>query len=172
MDFQLNKPYPKPRVTCKNIEYAKILLQDYAGESGEDSAIHLYMFQNLILREQYPQIANNLFYISVIEMHHLKLLGETIELLGVTPEYITYEANSDNKIYWTSKNINYTTSICDILKLDIEKESHAIKEYQAHYQAITDPYIRELLLRIIEDEKVHLEYFEKQLLALKKENMD
>lgn len=172
MDFQLGKPYPKPRVTCKNIEYAKILLQDYAGESGEDSAIHLYMFQNFILDKTYPQIANNLFHISVIEMHHLKLLGKTIELLGITPEYITYDSNTDEKTYWSSRNINYTTSIVNILKLDIEKESNAIKEYQAHYEIITDPYIRELLLRIIEDEKIHLDYFKKQLLVFQKENMD
>lgn len=172
MNFQLNKPYPKPRVTCKNTEYAKILLQDYAGENSEDSAVHLYIFQNLILNKSYPQIANDLFHISVIEMHHLKLLGETIRLLGISPEYITYDADSNKKIYWSSKNIHYTTSIIDILKLDIEKESNAIKEYQAHYQSITDPYIRELLLRIIEDEKVHLDYFKKQLLFLQKENMD
>ncbi len=172
MDFQFNKPYPKPEVICKNTEYAKILLQDYAGEYGEDSAIHLYMFQNLILSKQYPQIANNLFHISVIEMHHLKLLGKTIELLGITPEYITYDADSNKKIYWSSQNINYATSVIDILKLDIEKESHAIQEYQAHYQAIKDPYVRELLLRIIEDEKIHLDYFKKQLLALEMKNMD
>ncbi len=172
MDFQLNKPYPKPRVTCTNTEYAKILLQDYAGELSEDSAVHLYIFQNLILSKQYPEIANNLFHIAVTEMHHLKLLGETIELLGVSPEYVTYDTHFNEKIYWSSQNIDYKTSIIDILKLDIEKESHAIKEYQAHYQIITDPYIRELLLRIIEDEKIHLNYFKKQLFAIQKENMD
>lgn len=172
MDFQFHKSYPKPKVAGKNKEYAKILLQDYAGDSGEDSAIHLYMFQNLILNKEYPQIANNLFHISVIEMHHLKLLGEAIELLGITPEYVTYDADTDKKVYWSSSNIHYTTSIVDILKLDIEKESNAIKEYQAHYKAIADPYIKELLLRIIEDEKIHLEYFQKQLSTFEKENMD
>lgn len=172
MEFQFNKPYPKPKVMAKNIEFAKVLLQDYAGDSGEDSAVHLYLFQNLILSKKYPKIANNLFHISVIEMHHLKLLGETIELLGVTPEFITYDANSYKKVYWSSKNIDYSLSIKDILKLDIEKESNAIKEYQAHYEVITDPYIRELLLRIIEDEKIHLDYFQKQLSVFEKENMD
>lgn len=172
MNFQFNKPYPKPKVSAKNMEYAKILLQDYAGDSGEDSAVHLYLFQNLILSKKYPKIANNLFHISVIEMHHLKLLGETIELLGMTPEYVTYDADFDKKVYWSSQNINYVTSIVDILKLDIEKESGAIREYQAHYEAIMDPYIRELLLRIIEDEKIHLDYFQKQLSVFEKENMD
>lgn len=163
MDFELNKPYPKPQVEKPNVEFAKILLQDYAGEDGEDSAVHLYMYQNLVINQKYPKIANNLFHIAVVEMHHLKLLGKTIHLLGVLPEYVSYQSNDNKKIYWTSKYIKYDTSIVNILKLDIEKESEAIKTYQAHYELISDRYIRDLLLRIIEDEKIHLSYFEKQL---------
>ncbi len=49
MEFQSKKLYPIPRVQTKNSEYTKLLLQDYAGETSEDSAIHLYTFQSLIL---------------------------------------------------------------------------------------------------------------------------
>lgn len=151
--------------------FAKLLLQDYAGDISEESAIHLYIFQSLILHKQYPEIASDLFHIAIIEMHHLQLLGETINLLGLTPEFVTYQSDFEIKHYWSSKNVDYCTSIIDILTLNIQKEYQAIKMYLAHYQLITDPHIKELLLRIIEDEKIHLSYFENQLIILKKENM-
>ncbi len=165
MEFQSNKLYPVPKVQSKNMKYAKLLLKNYAGNTSEDTAVHLYTFQNMILSNGYPQIANDLFHISVVEMHHLKLLGKTISLLGMSPEFITY--NSDNKQYWSSKNVDYITSLKDILNLNIKQEQTAIQQYLEHYEIIKDPYIRNLLKRIIEDEKIHLEYFQKQLSILK-----
>lgn len=161
MEFQSKKLYPIPRVQTKNSEYTKLLLQDYAGETSEDSAIHLYTFQSLILENQQPQIANDLFHISIVEMHHLKLLGKTIKLLGLTPEFITYKTNNNHKQYWSSDNIEYIMSLKDILILNIEKEQYSIKKYLSHYEIIKVPYIRNLILRIIEDEKIHLKYFQK-----------
>ena len=166
MEFQSKQLYPKPEVKEPNIEYAKLLLQDYAGNISEESAVHLYSFQNFILSEQYPQIANDLFHISVVEMHHLKLLGKTIHLLGLTPEFMTYQSDSDTKHYWSSSFLNYSTSLKDILTWNMEKEEQAINRYISHYNMIEDPYIQQLLLRIIEDEKIHLEYFQKQLIIL------
>lgn len=171
MNFRSNQLYPCIEVEKKNTEFAKLLLEDYAGDTSEDSAIHLYIFQTLILNETHPKIANDLFQIAIVEMHHLKLLGKTIHALGLSPEYVTYQSDSERKHYWSSKNINYTTSLKEILKLDIEQEEHAICEYLSHYEIIIDPNIRSLLLRIIEDEKIHLEYFKKQLMILESKNI-
>ncbi len=52
-------------------------------------------------------------------------------------------------------------SLKDILILNIEKEQYSIKKYLSHYEIIKVPYIRNLILRIIEDEKIHLKYFQK-----------
>ena len=57
------------------------------------------------------------------------------------------------------------------LEIDIEKEKDAIQNYLLHCDAIKDEGIKKLLLRIIEDEIIHLEYFEKQLSVINK-NMD
>ncbi len=170
MDFRSKSLYPIPEVESENIEYAKLLLQDYAGDTSEDTAIHLYMFQSLILSKDYPKIANDLFHIGIVEMHHLKLLGKTIQLLGLSPEFVTYESNTELKNYWSSNNVVYATDIKDILKINIEREQLAIEHYLSHYEVINDSCIQNLLLRIIEDEKIHLEYFQKQLLVFNMKN--
>lgn len=172
MDFQSKKLYPIPMVKQKNIEYAKLLLQDYAGGFSEDTAVHLYMYQNFVLSQQYPKIANDLFQIAIVEMHHLKLLGKTILLLGLPPEFVTYRTDSERKEYWSSKFVPYKRSLKEILEINIQQEQDAINTYLKHYEIIKDQYIQELLLRIIEDEKIHLDYFKKQLFLLERKNMD
>lgn len=161
MNYLVNLPYPKPRVEKENIEFAKILSQDYAGMVSEDTAIHLYMYQSLILSDKNSSISDILHHIAIVEMKHLDLLGETIKLLGLAPKYVTY--SQDNiKHFWTSSSVNYTTSLLNMLKQDIKAESIAIENYLSHKKCITDKYIRELLDRIILDEQRHLEIF-KQL---------
>ena len=51
-----------------------------------------------------------------------------------------------------------------MLKIDIFSEESAIKTYTEHKKIIKDKYIREMLSRIILDEKRHLEIF-KELLS-------
>lgn len=160
MNYQSNLPYPTPRVEKQNLEYARMLSQNYAGDVSEDTAVHLYIYQSIVLSEENSQIANILEKISIVEMKHLDLLGKTIKLLGLTPKFVTY--SPDNiKQFWTSANVNYTTSIMSMLKQDIKAETIAIKTYEKHKNEINDKYIKELLSRIIVDEKLHLAIFEK-----------
>ncbi len=159
MNYQVNLPYPKPRVETENIEYAKILSQDYAGMISEDTAIHLYTYQAFVLSDQNPTISAVLHHIAIVEMKHLELLGETIKLLGIAPKYVTY--SQDNiKHFWSSSSVNYTTSLPNMLKQDIKAETIAIENYISHKESINDKYIRELLDRIILDEQRHLEIFQ------------
>ena len=162
MNNAYNKQYPVVRVEKENIEYAKILSLDYASDISEDSAIHLYTYQALILEKTHPEISKTLKHIAITEMKHLELLGKAIHLLGLPPKYVSY--TSDNiKRYWTSSFINYTTSLKNMLKQDIKSESMAIENYRKHKETINDAYIKQLLTRIIEDEQVHLSIFQRLL---------
>lgn len=162
MNNAYNKQYPVVRVEKENIEYAKILSLDYASDISEDSAIHLYTYQALILEKTHPEISKTLKHIAITEMKHLELLGKAIHLLGLPPKYVSY--TSDNiKRYWTSSFINYTTFLKNMLKQDIKSESMAIENYRKHKETINDAYIKQLLTRIIEDEQVHLSIFQRLL---------
>ncbi len=162
-----DKFYPTPQVERENIEYAKMLAHDYAGATSEDTAIHLYSYQAIILEKTHPDIAEVLEKIAFTEMHHLELLGKTIYLLGLKPKYVSY--TPDNiKQYWNSSSVNYTVSLTSMLKQNIKAESMAIATYERQRCEINDKYIKNLLTYIIEDEKQHLETFTELLKKQKK----
>lgn len=152
MKYCSDKPYPPIKVEKENIEYAKILLEDYAGEGGEDTAIHTYFYQSLVREE----IGKVLAEISKVEMHHLKILGELIYKLGYYPSFYTIDSQLECAIPWTSKNVDYSIQLSTILLEDINHENKTIKRYQKHILEIEDENIRAILRRIIEDEKIHI----------------
>lgn len=158
MNFKSDQPYPLPRVIKKNLQYAKMLLQEYSGESSENTVTHLYLYQSFILKTLYPEIAHILQSIAITEMKHLSLLGQTITLLGMKPIYATMDHNHIN--YWTGKEVNYSTSLRQILETDIQSETKTIQNYQQAIESIQDPHIQRLLARIIDDEKIHLQVFQ------------
>lgn len=158
MITKINKPYPRPQVMSKNKDYARLLLEDYAGKISEETAIHLYLYQHLILNHSYPEISKILKSIAETEMKHLELLGETITLLGTKPIFGTIKLNNDIE-YWDSDNVNYNINLRDILEINIASEMEAIKNYQRNLEVIKDPYIQKLIKRIIEDEELHIAIF-------------
>ena len=148
--YKSNLPYPDIKVEKENIEYAKLLMYPYASMVSEDTATHLYMYQSFILDNNIGKILEN---IAIVEMHHLEMLAKTINLLGLKPEY------KSNDIPWTSNYVNYNTNLKDILKINIEAETLAIKNYQNLIKVINDKYIKKMLERIIVDEEIHLKIF-------------
>ena len=150
MYYKSNLPYPDIKVEKENIEYAKLLSYPYAGLVSEDTATHLYMYQSFILDDE---VGNILEKIAIVEMKHLELLAKTINLLGLKPEYKV------NDIPWTTNYVDYNNNLKDILKINIEAETLAIKNYNNLIKVIDDKYIKELLKRIIIDEEIHLKIF-------------
>lgn len=159
MNVKVDKPYPKVQVEKKNYYYASLLKQDYTGDVSELTAILLYSYQHIIKDKTLEEIAKIIHEISIVEMLHLELLGETITLLGGNADFSINNPINYQKEYWNASLVNYETDIKKILKIDIESEKKAIINYQKHYLMIEDKYIRSLLERIIEDEKRHLVIF-------------
>lgn len=165
MNYKSNRPYPNPMVEKENVYYAKLLLELYVGEVSEESAIHLYLYQSLIENNN-KEFATIISHIAEVEMHHLKLLGKTIKLLGLRPVYGTL--SRDNKVtFWSGKNVNYATSLKQILEIDIKSEVQTVRNYEYLLTKINDKYVKELIVRIIEDERIHInifKYFYKKLI--------
>ena len=155
-------PYPEIRVAGKNPYYAKLLLEDYAGEVSELTAITQYMYHHFVLESEYEEVADLLSCIGIVEMHHQEMLAETIWMLGVDPRYRTIERNETER-YWDASFVFYGTSLCDRIAADIAGEWAAITNYRRHQQMIDDPYIKRLLDRIILDELHHINLFNQVL---------
>lgn len=157
MEFKSDLPYPKIRVERQNINYATKLLNDYAGYVSELSAIHLYSYQSFV-SDKYREYKDIIMKIAEVEMIHLRLLGETIYLLGGVP---VFGGVSEDKILrlWNSGEIIYNRDLKTMLKSDIESEEMAIKNYNDNLREIDDKYVKELIERILIDEEIHLTIF-------------
>ena len=160
MKVKLDIPYPEVKVEEKNPYYADILSEDYAGRVSESTASFLYSYQHFNTFNTNEKFSEILEQISIVEMKHLEMLGKTIKLLGKEPVYKTCEASRGDCIMWTANYVDYSTSLKDMLKVDIYSEKTAIKTYEHHKRIINDKYIKQMLDRIILDEKRHLEIFQ------------
>lgn len=160
MQYQGNNPYPKPMVEQPNLNYAHLLLEDFAGPVSEFTAVDLYIFQSVTQDKTWQEYAKLLHHIAEVEMHHMQLLAETIYLLGLNPIYGTWDQSTATYIPWSGANVNYTTDVKQALIIDINSETEAIHTYKRHRSMIQDRYIKQLLTRIIEDEELHLSLFQ------------
>ncbi|WP_123053768.1 ferritin-like domain-containing protein [Clostridium sp. JN-1] len=164
--FMAKKSYPEPKVEGKNIFYANLLLQDYAGMVSEFTAVSLYVYQHIVSEDEYADYSYLIGKISIVEMKHLDLLGDTIRLLGTAPIY-TNSVYPCNKL-WTAAYVNFDCRIENMIREDIKSECAAIEQYNKHICMINDTYIRKLLKRIVMDEEIHLKYLKKFYEKLKR----
>ncbi|VBB05029.1 Hypothetical protein LUCI_0235 [Lucifera butyrica] len=151
------EPYPVPRAERPNLYYAMLLLEDYTGVISEFTAATQYFHHSLRFQEGYDDLAELLECISITEMLHMQLLGETIQLLGSDPKFRTITENRPD--YWQATYVYYGEGLYDRLSADIAAEISAIKQYRHHQQIINDCHVKELLGRIILDEECHLQLF-------------
>lgn len=163
MQYSMNIPYPKIQVDRKDIEIAKDLLNAYAGRVSEDSAIHDYVFQ--MMMQDNEDIKKILKGISIVEMHHLEILGKLIYALGLTPLFASVE---DNHTKWFSgEYVNYEKNWEQTLRDNIYQEEVAIRNYEKIILKTNDENVKHILKRIILDERMHIEIFTKLLAQIK-----
>ena len=163
MEYKVDKPYPEIKVLKKNLFYAQLLLDDYVSEASEETSIQQYIYQSFLYFDTLPELSQTLARIAMVEMRHLELLGKTIKLLGVKPEFKYVDKSKKRLSWWSSSFVDYKTNLKDMLISDIELEIKAIKSYQNHIKIIDDKYIKSLLKRIIEDEILHIKCFKEML---------
>ncbi len=160
MKVKIDLPYPEVMVEEKNPYYADLLSWDYAGRESELTTVMLYSYQHFDKFKENKEFAKIIAEIAEVEMKHLELLGETIKLLGKEPVYKTCESTRGDCIFWSSDNVSYKTDLKDMLNANILSEKNAIKNYEQHKMLINDKYIKEMISRIILDEKRHVQIFE------------
>ena len=161
MIYKSNKDYPKILDIEPNFNYAKILMESYAGRVSEDTAIHLYLYQSLSSEDVWEEYSKIMLKISEVEMIHFRLLGSAIVKLGGLPVIGSIGKDKIMRL-WSSDYVNYELTLKEMLEIDIEAESNAIKDYEHILTLIKDPNIIKLIERILEDERIHLAIF-KQL---------
>ena len=145
-EFQASEPYPPIDCSIKNSMYARIMLDNMAGNSSEMSAISLYTYNQLIT-DEYKEIAEIFHKISIVEMHHLYIFGTLARQLGADPRLWTSRHN--RAVYW-SPGFNHS----------LQEEQFAVEKYTKQINVIKDEVIIHNLKRIILDEELHVNILE------------
>ena len=169
---QSDMPFPPIKVEKKNLEYATLLLDAFASSAdSEIQAIAQYIYHSKTISNS--TISKALMCISLIEMHHLDVLGELISMLGGKPFY-----ENSNKNFWMTGNISYidkniiyekehsnSDNNKEItrrkMESNIDSERNTINGYKRLLKNIEDKYIEKIIVKIISDEQTHIKIFEK-----------
>ncbi|MBP8641167.1 MAG: hypothetical protein KBI01_09790 [Oscillospiraceae bacterium] len=152
---ELDVPYPPVQVSGKNLYYASLLTNDYAGVVSEMSAVMGYVFQSLVSNNQI--ISATINCISIVEMRHLRYIGELIELLGGKPRFAVQSGCKSS--FWEGQFISYEANPKYYLKENIANEKTAIANYSLRIKQINDNFVQSILNRIIMDEENHIRIF-------------
>lgn len=150
-------PYPPLKVTGPNIQAACRLAQALAGAKSEMTAIMSYEYQHWILTACRPDLAETVFRIAKVEMHHLDMLGQLVVLLGGEPRF-----GCDQRgccAWWNGGMISYTRDVRQILLNNIADEQKAAEFYRTAACDIPDPCVAAVLNRIARDEALHVDIF-------------
>lgn len=160
------RPFPTTDGLCRDAYSLRIISSVYATPAGELNAIlqylyHYHMF-NAGGREEFARTIGD---IAMAEMLHLRLLGATITALGAPPVYTAAPPAMFN--FYSAKFVTYSHSLVCMAEDDVRAEKQAIRGYERMLCMLRNQKVRDIIERILEDERLHLAEFEKILQALK-----
>lgn len=159
MDFEdiivrVNKPYPEI-VGATNDKMTVAVLKNLAtSKMGELGGVLQYIYQSVVADKVNPEIAKIFEEIAIVEMSHLDMLMHAVVDFGGIPKYEDGQGN----IFNTSM-INYSQKLKEMLDGNIADENMAIQEYTRAIDRVGNQSLKDLLSRIREDEKLHLDVF-------------
>ncbi|MEE0251991.1 MAG: ferritin family protein [Acutalibacteraceae bacterium] len=159
-EFQSSKPYPPINCGIKNSMYARIMLDNMAGNRSEMSAISLYTYNQLIT-DEHNEIAELFHKISIVEMRHLYIFGTLAKQLGADPRLWTSHHN--RAVYWSPGFNQYPKALPQLIEHSLQEERFAVEKYTKQLNVIKDEAIIRNLKRIILDEELHVNILENYL---------
>jgi bacterioferritin len=161
MPYRRPEPYAIPVNLEKNIKQGNLLSLAYAGKNSEFTAISQYVVHHITCSDTNSDISHDILQIGVVEMFHLDMLGSCLKQLGTSVNLGVHNGCATQ--FWTAGYIKYGKNLRERLLLDIQGEKDCIAQYRYIIQNIHNPAIERLLERIIGDEEVHIDIFEKML---------
>ena len=156
--FASQTPYPPVRVQEPNPRYAAAMLANIGSCNSEMSAVSLYFYNSVILKERCPDMAEQFQKIGLVEMHHLNIFSSLACLLGADPRLWSQTGRCMK--YWSPGCNQYPKGLLPLVQNALQGERAAIAEYRKQAGWIQDPCIVENLNRVILDEERHVAIFQ------------
>ena len=156
IEVRVNKPYPEIENAQEDMATVNILKNLANSRVGEISGATQYIYQSVLADKTNEEIASIFEEIGVVEMLHLDMLMHAITVFGGIPKY-----EDSNGNFFNAGNLNYTMKLREMLDNNIKAESIAVENYEMAINKVKNQSLKDLFLRIIEDEKRHIEIFKK-----------
>ena len=154
LQIKLDKPYPEIVNAEDDALTVNILKNLASSRTGELAGVMQYIYQSVIADKTNEDIASVFEEIGVVEMMHLDMLMHAITAFGGLPKF--EDANGN---FFNTANLNYSDRLIDMLENNIRAETMAIDNYLVAIDNVNNESLKRLLERIIEDERRHLEIF-------------
>lgn len=152
---------PLDDLTCDAYS-ARIISPAYAAPSGELNATLQYIYHSFnFAANGDKEAAETLKSIAIAEMLHLNLLGTALIRLGAQPVYSFQPPAKFN--FYSTKFVAYSRTLCNMLEDDLMGEKFAIQGYERMLCRLKNGTLKALIVRIIEDEKMHVAALKKLL---------
>lgn len=158
----VNLPYPSISQITEDRRSAEIIAPAYAGRHGELNAILQYVYHHYFFADDgIDETADILIAISVAEMKHLEILGETLLKLGTDPVYTVRPPYKCD--FYSGGFVSYSKTARKMLLDDISGEMLAVREYEAMLNVLTNEDVAAVIARIKLDEELHIKVLREQL---------
>ncbi|MBR6688869.1 MAG: manganese catalase family protein [Clostridia bacterium] len=170
-NFKVNKPYPEITLTSLPFEVISKIKRLYADRRSEMTSVMQYIYQHFILgsAEGLENVSHTMEEISVAEMEHYEILAKIMVKCGVDPKNCVFiDNNIDICDYWKANYVNYTRDFIDMFEKNIALEQSGINGYLDLINSTDNENLKDIIERIIEDEKAHIAYFKAVLEVVKK----
>ncbi len=156
--FEIETPYPDLTDLTEDKTAIRLIAPQYAGCYGELTAVLQYTYQKHVFEQLGDdETARILEHISVVEMKHFDYLGEMILKLGALPIYSVLPPYPSR--FYSARSVSYVASPERMILADIAAEQEAIASYTTIARQTKNEIVKNGLLRIVEDEKLHLKIF-------------
>ena len=168
---QVKETFPEITVSYLPQEILIMLKRVYVGNKSELTSIMQYMYQHfVILRDaKLSNLGYTIEKIATCEMRHYELLAKILVKCGIDPKNCVYiDSNPNLCDYWKASSVSYEKSLVKIFENNIVLEERAIQDYMEIITKTDNENLKQILSRIVQDEKTHKAYFASVLEELKK----
>lgn len=153
--FENRLEWPEIRVEKENEKYAMLLKDDYIKVVNRLVAICQYRNSSFFDYKDLINLNVLIENISIMQIKYLNILAETIILLGGNPKI-----NDFDKRKYKFPSSKSPSNAINFLKDSIEYENITLSTYSNHIEIMDDPFIKNILTRIVLDKIIHKTIFE------------
>lgn len=162
--------YPELILTHLPQEILMMLKRIYAGTKSEFTSLTQYMYQHYIVwsNPKLNNLSEILEKIAIQEMKHHEIVAKILVKCGIDPKNCVYiDGNLNLCDYWKASSVSYEKTLLRMFESNILLEQRAIADYKEVLNKTDNANLKQIIVEILEDEYVHLEYFNNVLSLLK-----